>query len=83
MYYYSNLIEYNGDYWHCNPSKYNGSYFNKKKNKTAEEIWIYDQEKLYLSVKNGYDCIIIWESDYKKDKDNVLKKIITKYEKPI
>jgi hypothetical protein len=25
------LIEYNGDYWHCNPNKYNSDYFNVKK----------------------------------------------------
>lgn len=73
------LIEYNGDYWHCNPKKYNENYFNKKKNKTAKEIWEYDNKKLYISKKLGYACEVIWESDYKKNK-NIINKIIEKYE---
>lgn len=74
------LIEYNGDYWHSNPKIYDENYFNKKKNKTAKEIWLYDKNKLDLSKKYGYNCEVIWESDYKKNK-NIIKKIITKYEK--
>lgn len=73
------LIEYNGDYWHCNPKKYDENYFNKKKNKTAKEIWEYDNKKLYISKKLGYACEVIWESDYKKNK-NIINKIIEKYE---
>ena len=75
------LIEYNGDYWHCNPKKYNADYFNHKKNKTAKEIWEYDSEKLYLAEKNGYNCKVIWESDYKKNK-NIIKEIIKNYGEP-
>lgn len=74
------LIEYNGDYWHSNPKIYDENYFNKKKNKTAKEIWLYDKNKLDLSKKYAYNCEVVWESDYKKNK-NIIKKIITKYEK--
>lgn len=74
------LIEYNGDYWHCNPIKYGVEYFNKKKNKTAKEIWDYDKHKLDLAINNNYNCEIIWETDYKKNK-NIIKDIIDKYEK--
>ncbi len=66
---YNLLIEYNGDYWHCNPAKYKENYFNTKKNKTASEIWEYDKNKLYLSKKEGYYCEVIWETDYKKNKN--------------
>jgi G:T-mismatch repair DNA endonuclease (very short patch repair protein) len=69
------LIEYNGDYWHCNPNKYLSDYFNHKKNKTAKEIWEYDLNKLYLAKNNGYNCLVIWESDYKKNKNIILKLI--------
>jgi hypothetical protein len=73
------LIEYNGDYWHCNPKKYQPNYINKKKNKTAKEIWEYDKNKIDLARKNNYSYEVIWELDYKKDK-SILKNIITKYE---
>ena len=42
------IIEYFGDYWHCNPKKYNENYFNQKKNKYAKEIWEYDSNKIDL-----------------------------------
>ena len=77
---YNLLIEYNGDYWHCNPKKYKSNYFNHKKNKTASEIWEYDKNKLYLAEKHNYNCEVIWESDYKKNK-YIIYKIIKKYEK--
>lgn len=74
------LIEYNGDYWHCNPKKYDENYYHKKKSKFAKEIWEYDKNKLYLAEKNDYTCQVIWESDYKKNK-NIINELIHKYEK--
>jgi len=74
------LIEYNGDYWHCNPRKYDESYINTKKSMTAKEIWQYDKDKLDLANNNGYTCEVIWESDYKRNPDTI-KKLINKYEK--
>ena len=76
------LIEYNGDYWHCNPIKYDELYINKKKSMSAKEIWQYDKDKLDLANKNGYTCEVIWESDYRKD-SSIIKKLINKYEKYI
>ena len=35
--------------------------------------------KLDLAKKNGYTCEIIWESDYKNDKKNIILKIIKKH----
>ncbi len=72
---YNLLIEFNGDYWHCNPKRYDKDYINKKKNKTAKEIWEYDKHKLYLAEKNGYNTLTIWESDYKNNKNIILEKL--------
>ena len=74
------LVEYNGDYWHCNPNKYDKDYIHTKKNKTALEIWEYDSNKLDLAKINGYHCEVIWESDYKKNK-KIINDLITKYYK--
>lgn len=72
------LIEYNGDYWHCNPKKYKADYFNVKINKTAKEIWARDAEKKLLAEQNGYNFLTIWESDYKNSKGIIIRKIIQK-----
>jgi G:T-mismatch repair DNA endonuclease (very short patch repair protein) len=72
------IIEYNGDYWHCNPKKYNSNYFNKKKSKYAWEIWEYDKNKLELIKNNGYTLEVIWESDFKNN-NKIINHIIEKY----
>lgn len=77
------IIEYNGDYWHCNPNKFKPDYFNHKKNKTAKEIWEYDKNKIDLAIKNDYIVEIIWESDYKKNKITLIDKILNKWREKI
>lgn len=72
------LIEFNGDYWHCNPKKYKADYFNVKLNMTAKQIWARDAAKEKLAVKYGYEFLTIWESDYRRSKSVIIKKIIQK-----
>jgi G:T-mismatch repair DNA endonuclease (very short patch repair protein) len=74
------IIEYNGDYWHCNPNKYEGDYFNQKKNEYAKDIWEYDSNKLELIRNYGYNLEVVWESDLKTNNDIILE-IIHKYDK--
>lgn len=73
------IIEYFGDYWHCNPQKYNSNYFNKKKSLFAEQIWKYDKTKVDLIKSLGYNLEVIWESDLKYNNDKILK-ILDKYD---
>lgn len=74
------IIEYNGDYWHANPIKYskddNIKYPNHKV-KTAKEIWNHDKEKLDFAKTLGYNVLVIWESEYKNDKQATLEKCKT------
>lgn len=74
--YKNKIIEFNGDYWHCNPSLYKEDYFNKRKQLTAKQIWEYDAIKCECAKKYGYNVLTIWESDYYNDKDNVIKTCI-------
>jgi len=74
------IIEYNGDYWHCNPNKYEPDYYHKIKKKTAKEIWDYDDNKIDLIKTKGYYLEIIWESDFNKD-PKIINKVISKYVK--
>lgn len=70
------IIEFNGDYWHCNPKLYEGSYYHNIKNMTAQEIWDYDKEKIELAKQNGYDILVIWENDYRKNPEKEIIKCL-------
>ena len=72
------LIEFNGDYWHCNPKKYDKDYFNGRKKMFAKEIWKKDNEKKLLAKEKGFNFLVIWEADYKKRKSIIIRKIIQK-----
>lgn len=73
------IIEYNGDYWHCNPIKYPKNYYNRKKSMFAWEIWDYDKSKVDLIKSYNYNLEVIWETDFKSNKD-IIKNLIKKYE---
>jgi hypothetical protein len=59
------IIEFYGDYWHCNPKKYEPTYYHLRKKKTSEQIWSEDKIRVDNIKKLGYDFIIIWEEDFK------------------
>jgi len=69
------IVEYNGDYWHCNPLKYDASFVVERIKKTAKEIWDKDRKRLDLFTKNGYIVIVVWESDYKRNKELVISSL--------
>ena len=74
------IIEYNGDQYHANPNIYLSHEtphpFHKDKNYTAEKIWEKDKFKIDLAVKNGFDVLVIWDSEYKKYPKQTLEKCI-------
>lgn len=70
------IIEFNGDYWHCNPNIYNENYFNKSKQMTAKQIWEFDDKKRKCAEENGYKILYVWEEEYHNSPKNTLKKCI-------
>ena len=70
------IIEYNGDFWHCNPEKFNPEFVNPKTKIKAVDKWELDRIKLQYAIEQGYKVLVIWESDFKKDKDKVIKQCI-------
>jgi len=72
------IIEYNGDNYHANPDTYsvNETPNPFRKNITSEDIWKKDDIKIKLANKHKYDVLIIWDSEYKKDKEKVIKKCL-------
>jgi hypothetical protein len=71
------IIEYNGDNYHANPLTYKSTDIpNNYKNETAQEIWDKDAEKLSVAKQKGYDVLVVWDKDYKKNKEEIIKKCL-------
>lgn len=72
------IIEYNGDNYHANPDTFiiTDTPNPFRKNVTSEDIWKKDDVKLKLANKHKFDVLVIWDSEYKKDKEKVIKKCI-------
>ena len=71
------VIEFNGDYWHCNPQKYDESYEHTLRHMSAKEIWKIDEER-YNVIKNelGYNLTIIWEHDVRYNRKQIILNLI-------
>lgn len=68
------IIEFNGDYWHANPSKYGALQTTKlKSGLTVQQIWEADAKKIKLAEDSGYQVKVVWESEYKKDPQKIIK----------
>lgn len=65
------IIEYFGDYWHCNPKIYN-SEFLVRGNITAQTKWDSDKCKIQYLEQKGYKVFVIWEYDWKTNKSEIL-----------
>ena len=74
--YKNKIVEFNGDYWHANPKMYDKDYYIARKEKTAEEIWKYDNYKKKRAEKEGYKVLVVWESEYNDNPDATIQKCI-------
>jgi hypothetical protein len=73
------IIEYNGDMFHGNPKKYKSSDYPHpfKKNVTADEIWCSDKIKTDTANKEGFEVLVIWDSEYRwGNKDSIIEKCV-------
>lgn len=75
--YNNKIIEFNGDYWHCNPLVYDAEYLMKTKNMLAQDIWEYDIQKIKLANAYNYEVLTIWESDWNLKPSTVIEKCLT------
>jgi hypothetical protein len=68
-------IEFYGDYWHCNPTIYTEQFVHPTIKKSAKEIRQIDNERLN-ALKQEYkmDILVIWESEYLKNKELIIEK---------
>lgn len=66
------VIEFNGDYWHCNPQQYEPDFWHPHMQQSAQSIWDKDKNKLDAATRAGYHTKVVWESDWKEDADQVI-----------
>lgn len=69
------IVEFFGDYWHMNPAKYSKERVHNLMNKTAEFLWARDNRKIKELASLGYEVVVVWESDWKNEKEQQLKRI--------
>ena len=70
------MIEFNGDVYHGNPKlfkKYDRPH-PYLKHLTAEDLWDIDLFKKRLAESRDFELLVIWESDYKDNKNAVIKR---------
>lgn len=61
------IVEFNGDFWHCNPKKYkNGPIHKIQEDKVKKDKILRNYCEL-----NDIMLIEIWESDFKKNPDDI------------
>jgi hypothetical protein len=74
------IIEFHGDMFHGNPKKYN-SVDNPhpfRKHITAQEMWDKDKRKLDIAYENGFEVLIIWDSEYRwGNKQEIINKCVS------
>jgi len=74
--YENKIIEFNGDYWHCNPQIYKCDYYHKILNCRADEIWKMNKNKIDYAESMGYSVYVVWENDFKKDSIAVIRQCL-------
>jgi len=77
------IIEYNGDYWHCNPAKYSSDFFHKQSGLTAKQIWDRDFSKIQSALDRGFSVKIVWENEYLKNTEETIKECVTWWNTPL
>jgi Zn finger protein HypA/HybF involved in hydrogenase expression len=63
------IYEFYGDYWHGNLDIYDSESYNTVSKKKFGDLYNKVLEREDLFIKSGYSIISIWESDFKKNKN--------------
>jgi very-short-patch-repair endonuclease len=70
------IVEFYGDTFHCNPKKFTDpdQYCSWIKRTVAEQ-WKRDQRRLACFYRLGYTVVIVWQSDWDRDKETAIERI--------
>ena len=69
------VIEFYGDQIHANPRYFkHGDESNGIVTHNVQKIWDRDARKQKIITDNGYDLLVVWEHDYKWNKESTIQK---------
>ena len=70
------IVEFYGDTFHCNPKKFTDpdQYCSWIK-RTVGEQWKRDQRRLACFYRLGYTVVIVWQTDWDRDKETAIERI--------
>jgi len=71
------IIEIYGDFWHMNPKVYEPDSINTILKMCAKDRWIMDEKRNQLAIETGHQIMVIWEYDYRENKQREIDKCIT------
>jgi len=63
--------------YHGNPKKYKGgdNPHPFRKTITAQEMWDKDKRKYDIAIENGYEVLVVWDSEYRwGNKEEIINK---------
>lgn len=69
------IIEFFGDFWHMNPVKYEPDDIHRLFKRPASSIWERDERKVKDLKSKGFIVIVVWERDWRFDRENQLQRI--------
>ena len=72
--YNKKIIEFYGDFWHSNPKIFEATELHKIKKIKCSEIWQFDKRKVESAMEHNYEVLIIWESEYINNQEEIIKK---------
>ena len=72
----SKVIEFYGDYWHCNPKLYDNEFVNKAGYSVKSRAQK-DAIRNKTLTDNGYEVLVIWEYDWREHRKECLQQIKT------
>lgn len=67
------IIEFHGDYWHCNPKRYSSEFIHSHSGLTAKQIWEKDYLKIKTALDRGFQVKIVWWSDYEQNREKIIQ----------
>lgn len=71
------IVEFYGDTYHCNPTKYKDpTQYCSWIGRTVGEQWDRDRKRLAVFYKQGFEVVIIWQSEWLLNKQNCIDRII-------
>ena len=77
------IIEFYGDFWHGNPHKYGEDDIvtfpclkNKRADRRVGDLWAQDAARCQYLHQRGYDILIVWERDFRADKQGTIDKCL-------